>query len=171
MGAERRGRGQRGMSLLELLATATIMAILASAVLPLATVALKRQKEIELRRALREMRTAIDAFRRDCGKDPAAPPQPGTVPSDPTVCNEITSDGYPKDLEMLVEGVKTIGPSGKKRKYLRRIPKDPMTSSTEWGLRCYQDDADSDSWCGSNTWDVYTKSTAKGLDGTPYREW
>lgn len=162
------------MSLLELLATATIMAILASAVLPLANVAIKRQKEIELRRALREMRGAIDAFRRACGKDPAGT-QPGIPPGasalDPTVCNEITSDGYPKDLEMLVEGVRTIGPSGIKKRFLRRIPKDPMTNSTEWGLRCHQDDADSDSWCGSNTWDVYTKSTAKGLDGTPYREW
>ncbi len=153
------------MSLLELLATATIMAILASAVLPLATVALKRQKEIELRRALREMRSAIDTFRRDTGQDGGQP-----VIGGPDVV-QVGREGYPPNLEMLVEGAPMVGPGGKKKKYLRRVPKDPMTNSTEWGLRCNQDEADSDSWCGNNVWDVYTKSTAKGLDGTPYREW
>jgi general secretion pathway protein G len=153
-------RAERGLTYLELVATTAIMMVLASAILPLAKVAATRQKEIELRRALREMRRAIDRFKEgvDTGQIGGSDVQLG-------------SEGYPKDLEVLVEGVAQVGTVGRKLKFLRRIPKDPMTSSTEWGLRCYQDEPDSDSWCGSNVWDVHTTSTRTGLDGTPYREW
>lgn len=161
MGAERRRAGERGMTYLELVATTAILLIIASAVLPLARVTATRQKEIELRRALREMRTAIDRFHADAVE----------LQKIGTSDVPLGSEGYPKNLDMLVEGVAQVGTVGHKLKYLRRIPRDPFTSSTEWGLRCYQDAADEDSWCGSNVWDVYTKSPRKGLDGTPYREW
>jgi general secretion pathway protein G len=147
-------------------ATCTLMLILASAVLPLARVTIQRQKEIELRRALREIRTAIDRYH-----DAAVPTDGRPSPLDPFVVNKQGLDGYPEELEVLVEGVKLAGPVDKKVKFLRRIPKDPMTNSTEWGLRCYRDEADSDSWCGDNVWDVYTTSGRTGLDGTPYKEW
>jgi general secretion pathway protein G len=159
VGAER--RGERGLTYLELVATAAILLVMASAVLPLAKVTATRQKEIELRRALREMRTAIDRFHT------AATELQQIGASDVP----LGSEGYPKNLDVLVEGVAKVGTVGGKLKFLRRVPKDPFTNSTEWGLRCYQDDADSDSWCGSNVWDVYTKSKGKGLDGTPYAEW
>lgn len=151
---------QAGMTFLELLATATIMMILASAVLPLAKVTVKRQREIELRRALRDVRTAIDRYH-----DAVQAGQIGgsDVP--------VGSEGFPPKLEVLVDGVNQVGTLGRKLKFLRRIPRDPMTNSSEWGLRCYQDAPDDDSWCGSNVWDVYTKSAGVGLDGTPYREW
>lgn len=156
-------RRQAGLSLLELVATCTLMLILASAVLPLAKVAIKRQKEIELRRALRELRLAIDKYNE------------AIVSVPPRICGpDVKADnqGYPPDLETLVEGVADCTAGGlRKIKFLRRIPKDPMTNSTEWGMRCYQDDADADSWCGNNVWDVYTTSGHKGLDDTPYREW
>lgn len=163
MGAER--RAERGVTFLELVATAAIMLVLASAVLPLAKVAIKRQREIELRRALREVRRAIDAFQADAGGGGGTAARIGGTDLTPG------SEGYPASLEKLVEGASLVGQIGRKKKYLRRIPRDPMTNSSEWGMRCYQDEPDADSWCGSNVWDVYTKSTAKGLDGTPYREW
>jgi len=159
--AEQRPAGQRGLSYLELVATAAILLILASTVLPLARVAATRQKEIELRRALREIRTAVDRFHTDAVE----------LQKIGTSDVPLGSEGYPKNLEMLVEGVAQVNTLGHKLKYLRRIPKDPMTNSREWGLRCYQDAPDDDSWCGSNVWDVYTKSERKGLDGSPYREW
>lgn len=154
------------MSLLELVATCTLMLILASAILPLAKVTIQRQKEIELRRALREIRTAIDRYH-----DLAQPINGQPPVLDPFVINKQGLEGYPESLDILVEGVKVAGPVDKKIKFLRRVPKDPMTNSTEWGLRCYRDDPDSDSWCGDNVWDVYTTSARKGLDDTPYREW
>lgn len=157
----RHADGQRGLSLLELVATCTVMLILASAVLPLARVTVQRQKEIELRRALREMRRAIDQFKLEADNGVIGGPD----------VNKVGNENYPSDLEILVEGAPKPGPAALKRKYLRRIPIDPMTNSTEWGLRCYQDEPDSDSWCGSNVWDVYTTSGATGLDGTSYKEW
>ncbi len=156
MGAER----SRGVTYLELIATATIVMILASAVLPLGRVAVQRQREIELRRALREMRQKIDLYKQavDMGQIGGTDVKLG-------------SEGYPPDLETLVKGVKRVGTVDRKLKFLRRIPVDPMTGTAEWGLRCYQDDPDSTSWCGDNVWDVYSKSTAKGLDGTTYNTW
>lgn len=155
------GRGQRGFTYLELVATAAILMILASAIMPMAKVTRKRQKEIELRRELRIIRTAIDDYKKhvDAGKIGGSDVKLG-------------SEGYPPTLEILVEGVSQVGSaSDVKLKFLRRIPFDPMTHSTEWGMRCYQDDHDSDSWCGSNVWDVYSKSQGEALDGTKYADW
>jgi general secretion pathway protein G len=154
-------RGSRGVTYLELVAVATIMMILASAILPLGRVAVLRQREIELRRALREIRRNIDAYK-------------GAVDAGQIGGTEVKlgSEGYPPDLETLVKGVNRVGALDRKLKFMRRIPVDPMTSSAEWGMRCYQDDPDSNSWCGENVYDVYSKSTAKALDGkTTYNTW
>lgn len=165
MSADRLGKDgpaarERGMSLLELVATCTVMLILASAVLPLARITIQRQKEIDLRRALREMRTAIDRYHQKV--------EEGQIGGSDV---KLGSEGYPPDLETLVKGVNRVGAVDRKIKLLRRIPVDPMTGNTEWGMRCYQDDPDETSWCGQNVWDVYSKSTAKGLDGTRYNTW
>src|SRR5437870_2664753 len=154
-------RHTRGYTFIELLIVVTILIILASAVLPLAQVTSQRQREAELRRNLREVRTAIDKFKDavDTGQIPTTELKPD-------------NQGYPPDLETLVEGVtRANDASGTKLKYLRRIPIDPMTNGTEWGLRSYQDKPDSTSWGGQNVFDVYTKSGGTGLDGTKYRDW
>ena len=150
-----------GYSFVELLVVVSILFVLASAAMPLAQVASQRQREIELRRDLREMRTAIDKFKDAVDQ--------GLIPS-----TEITpgSEGYPEKLEKLVEGVNAAGDaSGRKLKYLRRIPIDPMTGKAEWGMRAYQDKPDTSSWGGQNVFDVYSKSEGKALDGTKYRDW
>jgi len=155
------GVDREGYTFVELIIVVTILLILASAVLPLAQVTSQRQREAELRRDLREIRTAIDKFKDavDVGQIPPTELRP-------------QNEGYPPDLDTLVEGVSAAGDaSGRKLKYLRRIPIDPMTNSTEWGLRSYQDRPDTTSWGGQNVFDVYTKSTATGLDGTKYRDW
>jgi general secretion pathway protein G len=154
-------RESRGFTFIELLVVSTILLILASAVMPLTRVTLQRQKEMELRRYLREMRTAIDKF-----KDAA----------DAGVIGQFDikagSEGYPANLEILVEGVSVVNDqSGRKLKFLRKIPIDPMTHSTEWGLRSYQDKPDATTWGGQNVYDVYTLSTGTALDGTKYRDW
>jgi general secretion pathway protein G len=151
----------RGFTFVELLVVSTIMLILASAVMPLARVTVQRQREVELRRALREMRTAIDKF-----KDAA---DAGVIsPMD----IQAGSENYPPKLETLVDGVtKNNDQTGVKLKFLRRIPIDPMTNSTDWGLRSYTDRPDSSSWGGSSVYDVYTKSDGKALDGTKYKDW
>jgi general secretion pathway protein G len=153
-------KGARGVTYLELLATAVILAILASAILPLGRVAQRRNDEIELRRALRTMRRAIDQYK-------AAVDQ-GMI-GGPDV--QLGSEGYPEDLDVLVEGVNQVGAVQHKLKFLRRIPVDPMTGETEWGKRCYQDEPDSTSWCGDNVWDVYSTSGGTALDGTEYSTW
>lgn len=161
--AFRRGRrgGQAGYSLVELLAVTVVLMVMASAVLPLTKVTIQRAREAELRRALREMRTAIDRF-----KDAADLQQ--IAPQD----LKAGAEGYPEKLEVLVEGVRANGDaSGRKLKFLRRIPMDPMTRSTEWGMRSYQDDADSTSWGGQNVYDVYSQSEGTALDGTKYVDW
>jgi general secretion pathway protein G len=150
-----------GFSFIELLVVTTLVMILASAVQPLAKVTMQRQREVELRRALRELRTAIDDFQQAAvnNKIPATSLKPD-------------SEGYPPTLDLLVEGVEPLGDaSGRKLKFLRRVPIDPMTKSTEWGLRSYQDKTDSTSWGGQNVFDVYTKSTGLALDGTKYKDW
>jgi general secretion pathway protein G len=137
----------------------TILIILASAVLPLAQVTSTAQREAELRRSLREMRTAIDKFKDavDLGQIASTELEAG-------------SEGYPPDLETLVEGITAANDaSGRKLKFLRRIPIDPMTNSQEWGRRAYQDEPDTTVWGGKNVFDVYTKSSGTGLDGTKYR--
>lgn len=157
---ERRG-DERGFTFVELLVVTTILIILASAVMPLAKVTVQREREAELRRALREMRTAIDKY-----KDAVDMNQIGGFD------NKVGSEGYPPTLETLVEGVTRMNDaSGTKLRFLRRIPRDPMTNSTEWGMRAYQDKPDSTTWGGQNVYDVYTKSEGTALDGTKYKDW
>jgi general secretion pathway protein G len=159
--ARARQRSEGGFTFIELLIVSTILIILASAVMPLAKVNTQRQKEAELRRALREMRTAIDRFKdsADAGMISNFDLKPG-------------SENYPADLDTLVEGVGVVNDaSGRKLKFLRRIPMDPFTGSTEWGLRSYQDRPDSRSWGGQNVYDVYTKADGVALDGSKYRDW
>lgn len=157
----RRLRLQQGYSFVELLVVTTIVLILASAVQPLARVTIQRQKEVELRRVLREMRDAIDRF-----KDAA---DQGMIPTTELKAN---SEGYPPDLDSLVEGVSVANDaSGRKLKLLRRIPKDPMTGEAEWGLRSYQDKPDTTSWGGQNVFDVRSLSNGTALDGSKYRDW
>ena len=153
--------GSRGYSFVELLVVVTILLILASAIVPLGKVTMQRQREIKLSRSLREMRTAIDRFKDavDLGLIGGA-----TI--------EASNEGYPPDLETLVNGVETLNDAGgQKIRFLRRIPIDPMTKSNDWALRSYQDDRQSQSWGGDNVYDVYTKSTGIALDGTRYRDW
>lgn len=152
---------ERGYSFVELLIVTAILFILASAVIPLAQVASQRQRESELHSALRTMRTAIDKFKDavDNGRIAQTELSPG-------------SEGYPPDLETLVEGVPIQNDqSGAKLKFLRRIPIDPMTNSTEWGLRAYQDKPDATSWGRGNVFDVYSKSAGTALDGSKYKDW
>lgn len=155
---------RKGFTLIEMLVTVTILAILAAAIMPLAKTAIKREKEIELRRNLRLMREALDAYKK--------------LADEKKIEVEEDSEGYPPDLETLVNGVELKeeteeGKESSKRimKFLRRIPIDPMTNSFDWGLRSYQDEADSEEWGEENVYDVYTKSRATALDGTKYREW
>ena len=149
---------RRGLTLIELIVSFTIMALLTAMAVPLARYKVRRDRERELRYALREMRTAIDKY-----KDLADRNQLGTL--------DIESDGYPENLEMLVEGVQLTGTVDKKIRFLRRIPKDPMTNSYEWGLRSTRDDTKSTTWGGQNVFDVYSKTWEKAGDGTPYSEW
>ena len=153
-------RGERGTTFLEVLAVATILAILAAVALPLSRVTRQRQKEIELRRALREIRTAVDRF-----KDGVDRGQIGGTDV------KLGSEGYPESLETLVEGVTQVGRPGFKLKFMRRIPEDPFSGKAEWGMRCYQDDKDSFSWCGDNVFDVYTLAEGTALDGTKLKDW
>ena len=152
---------ERGYTFIELLVVTAILMILASAVMPLAQVATQRQREAELRRALRDMRTAIDQFKNavDLGRIATTSLEPG-------------NEGYPPSLEVLVEGISAANDaSARKLKFLRRVPTDPMTQSTKWGLRSYQDDPKSRSWGGQNVFDVYTMFDGTALDGTRYTEW
>ena len=132
----------------------TIISILACAALPVARFQVKRQRERELRRDLWEMRDAIDRYKLDADRQ--------------AFQIKVDSQGYPPDMDTLVKGVDV---QGKKVRYLRKIPIDPMTGTTEWGLRSMQDDPDSDSWGGQSVFDVYTKSQDEALDGTKYKDW
>src|ERR1700730_4246380 len=154
-------RASSGYTFVELLVVATIVLILASAIMPLAKVTATRQREAELRRALREIRTAIDKY-----KDAADTGQIGSLDI------KVGSEGYPPDLDKLVEGVTAANDAtGRKLKFLRHIPVDPMTHSTDWGRRSYQDKPDVTRWGGQNVFDVYTTFNGTALDGTKYRDW
>jgi general secretion pathway protein G len=153
-GFERQGRSASGFTLIELIVAITILLVLAGAAVPLARLQIQRQREHDLRADLWEMRDAIDRY-----KDAA---DRGAFQT------KVGSDGYPPDLETLVNGVDV---AGKKLRFLRRIPVDPMTGNKEWGLRSTQDDPNTDSWGGQNVFDVFTKSQGTGLDGTKYSEW
>jgi len=145
---------ERGFTLLELIVAATILSILTLMALPLAQLTIKREKEKQLRQALWQMRDAIDRY-----KDAA---DRGGFQI------KVDTQGYPPDLDTLVKGVDV---QGKKVRFLRSIPTDPMTNSKEWGMRSMQDDVDSYSWGGQNIFDVYTKSEGTALDGTKYKDW
>jgi general secretion pathway protein G len=146
--------GERGMTLVELIVTVAILSILASAAIPLRMLDVKRQKERELRLDLWEMRAAIDKYKDAADKG--------------AIQTKVDSQNYPPDLQTLVDGVDI---QSKKVKFLRRIPVDPMTGKAEWGFRSMQDDPNSDSFGGQSVFDVYSKSTGTGLDGTKYSTW
>lgn len=150
-----------GYTFIELIVVSTILLILASAIMPLAKVTAQREREAELRRSLREVRTAIDKF-----KDAADAGAIGSLDL------KAGSENYPADLQMLVDGVAAANDqTGRKLKFLRRIPLDPMTKSREWGLRSYQDKPDATSWGGQNVFDIHTKSEGTALDGSKYKDW
>ncbi len=146
-----------GFTLVEMIAAITILLLLTSVALPLARVQIQREREVELRRDLREMRTAIDRYKyfSDMGLIPV----------------KVESFGYPPDLDTLVKGVPVKGAATAKYRFLRKIPMDPMTGQADWGLRSMQDDPDSRSWGGENVFDVYTKSQGTALDGSSYADW
>lgn len=147
-------RWRYGFTLIELIVATAILAILTGMAIPLARVTIKRERERELRKALWEMRDAIDRY-----KD---------VSERGVIQIKAGSEGYPPDLETLVKGIDV---NGKRMRFLRRIPTDPMTGGTEWGTRSIQDDPDSDSGSGDNVFDVFTKSQGTALDGTQYKDW
>ena len=158
--------GQKGITLLELLVVIVIVGILATAAMPLSRMTMKRVKEIELRSDLRSLRTAIDAFKKDCVDKKLST----------EYCRQ-SDEYYPETLEQLTEALRLAGGTDKTKKYLRRIPRDPMTSletagnMNNWGLRSYSDAPDSNMWGGGNVFDVYSKSEAIALDGSKYSTW
>jgi len=146
-----------GMTLLELIIACAILMILASAALPVARVTIQRQKEAELRRDLREMRDAIDRYKDVADRN--------------LIQVKADTEGYPPDLDTLVQGIKLAGPAGLRIRFLRKIPVDPMTGKADWGLRSVQDNPDSNSWGGQDVFDVYSLSQGTALDGTKYYNW
>jgi len=146
-----------GVTLIELIAAMAIISILATGILPLSVITYKRTKEIELRQNLRIIRKAIDKYKR--------------LVDEEKIQKDALDSGYPKDLNVLVEGVNLKGPVPKKAKFLRRIPKDPLTEDGEWGLRSYTDEPDSEIWGGQDVYDVYSTSDREALDGTYYKDW
>jgi general secretion pathway protein G len=149
------GRKQCGVTLLELIIVISILLVLMGAAVPVMKVSVKRQKEVELHRDLWEMRNAIDRYKDAADRN--------------MFQIKLGTEGYPPDLDTLVNGVDVAG--GKKLRFLRRVPVDPMTGNKDWGLRSMQDDPQSDSWGGQNVFDVYTKSDGTALDGTKYKDW
>ena len=150
---------QRGLTLMELIVAFTILMVLTMMAIPMARFRVRREHERDLRLALHELRTAIDKYKDACDGGKIA-----TTKVD-TFC-------YPDSLESLVEGVKIANdPKGNKIRFLRRIPRDPFTHSTDWGVRSNQDDPTSQGSGGQNVFDVYSKTTEKAPDGTPYSEW
>src|SRR5712671_1988700 len=147
-------KSSRGLTLIELIVAMAIIVLLVGAAVPIARVRIKREREHQLREALWQIRDAIDRY-KDAGDKGAFQ-------------TKVGSENYPPDLDTLVKGV-DVG--GKKMRFLRRIPIDPMTGKDEWGMRSNQDDADSDSWGGQAVYDVFTKSEGSALDGTKYKEW
>lgn len=155
MNAHYKSESQRGVTLLEMIVVITILLVLMGAAVPVVKISVKRAKETELRRDLWEMRGAIDRYKDAADKN--------------AFQSKLGSEGYPPDLDTLVNGVDVAG--GKKIRFLRRVPVDPMTGNKDWGLRAMKDDPQSDSWGGENVFDVYTKSTGTALNGTKYKDW
>lgn len=158
----RRGSNQSGVSLVELVSVTAIIVVLASITLPVANTMVKRKKELELRQSLRLMREALDRFQADTERFPGI----RTLHLD-----AVNEEGYPEKLEWLYEGIDIGDAAGTKIKYLRRLPRDPMTGTTEWGTRSSRDAPDALFSDGINIFDVYSKSDKIGLNGVPYREW
>lgn len=167
--AVHRTRGQRGMTLVELIVSFTILALLTTMAVPLARSRVRREQERDLRAALREIHTAIDKY-----KDMADQGKLGQL--------DAAKEGYPESLDVLVNGVPLSGGQGgapaqagdteeKRIRFLRRIPRDPFTRTTDWGIRSTQDDPKSSAWGGQNVFSVYSKTMEKAADGTPYSEW
>jgi general secretion pathway protein G len=152
-----RWRSQAGYTLAELVMVSSVMVILAGATLPVVKYTSRRIKEMELRQDLRQMRAAVDEYKRYSDM--------GLIPVD------LGTDGYPATLDVLVDGVALAGQVDKKLKLLRHLPVDPMTGEDEWGLRSYQDDSDATSWGGEDVYDVHSLSGGVGLNGVPYSEW
>jgi general secretion pathway protein G len=146
------------MTLVELIVAFTILMLLSAMAVPLARYKVQREKERDLQHSLDEIRKGIDKFKDDMDAGKIGPPK-------------LDSDNYPESLDQLVEGVKAMGAVDKKIKYLRRIPRDPMTKSYDWGMRSTRDDPKAQAWGGQNVFDVYTKSMDKARDGTQYSEW
>ncbi len=158
----RRLKDCAGLTLIELVIAMAILAILAALVIPLSEVTVTRTKELELRRTLRDVRSAIDAYKTDYDEAVAAK----------KIFATLGESGYPEELEKLIEGNDWGGLYSFKKKYLRRLPKDPFDRNDDgWGLRAYSDDADSTVWGGKDVYDVYSQSEDIALDGTYYREW
>jgi general secretion pathway protein G len=150
-------RRSRGYSLVELAIVAAMILILTTMIVPITRFTMVRQREAELKFALRQMRDGIDDFKR--------------LSDQGLIAVELDTEGYPKTLEKLVDGVEIVGQIKKKKKFLRKIPTDPMTGKAEWGLRSYQDEPDSTSWGRQNVYDVYSLSTGTALDKTKYKDW
>ena len=146
-----------GFTLIELILACSILFMLAAVAVPLARVAVKRRKESDLRHDLREMRTAIDRYKDAADKN--------------LIQVKAGTEGYPPDLDTLVKGVQLTGAKSQHVRFLREIPKDPMTGTADWGIRSVQDDVDSTSWGGQDVFDVYSKSIGRALDGTKYSDW
>jgi general secretion pathway protein G len=152
-------RNQKGLTLVELIVAITILAVLSTLALPLASLKIRTERQRDLRYALTTMRTAIDKYKDNCDAGYFGPPK-------------IGSNCYPESLDVLVAGMKLAqDPNGTKLKFLRRIPRDPFTNKFEWGMRSTQDDPKSKSWGGQAVFEVFTKSEEKAPDGTPYAEW
>lgn len=156
---------QQGLTLIELLVAMLILSILAAAVLPYAEVTVQRERELELRRGLRTIRTAIDRFHEDW--------QNGRIPK---TDDPASDDGYPKSLRVLVNGVRQPGSAEKRTTYLRRVPRDPLAdpavpTEEQWALRGYQDEPDTATWGGKDVYDVHSRSDKVAIDGTRYRDW
>lgn len=151
------GRAQRGYSMVELAMVCALILILTAMIVPVTRFTLIRQKELELRYALRQMRTAIDDYKR--------------LSDQGLITVDLDTEGYPKSLEKLVEGVELVGQIKKKKRFLRKLPVDPMTGKAEWGLRSYQDEPDTTAWGRQNVYDVYSLSDGTALDKTKYKDW
>lgn len=159
-------KNRRGVTLLELVVAATILSILAAGVVPMTRMASHRTREIELRRNLRIIRTALDDFRKSYDK----------AVEEKKITTTVNKSGYPESLEQLVDGYDFGGLYPVKKKFLRRIPADPMYppqpgEQPRWGLRAYADEPDSLSWGGEDVYDVYSLSDGTAIDGSRYREW